>query len=140
MNLLKQNLNRAQQSLTERFGSGEKTELDPELNKKLNRIDDIKNYTQKIFANVEAFVQPDTALRVLPGMVKEGINKPEAVSQEMGHLATKLGSDDPYGKALLRNSEAYNRIGQLERDYLVKVQSKYFTPVKRFLNDEMKVP
>lgn len=139
MNVLKQTINRAKQTVTEQLGTAEKTELDPELTRLLHRAEEIKLATEKILSAVEAYIQPDPSQRLLPGMMVDGVNKPEAIGQEMSLLSTKLGAEDPYGKVMIRGGETFHKLGQAEREFIQAAQAKYVTPMRRFLAEEVKL-
>jgi len=138
MSFLKKTIDRAKQTVDEKFGSAEKTELDPELQRMLVRADDIRVFTEKILASIEAYVQPDASQRLLPNMMVDGQNKAETIGQEMSTLGTKLGASDAFGKVNAKGGEIYYKIGASEKEFLALCQSKFVLPVKRFLGEEMK--
>jgi len=139
MNVFKQSINRVKQSVDEKFGSAERTELDPDLQRLINRAEEIKSSTEKILSDIEAYIQPDPSLRILPNMMMEGLNKPETVGQNMSQLGTKLGTEDSYGKIMIKGGEAFHKMGQVEREFMAAAQTKYVLPVRRFLNEEVKI-
>lgn len=139
MNVLKQTINRAKQTVNEQFGTAERTELDPELNRLIQRTEEIKTASERILSAVEAYIQPDPSQRLLPGMMQDGLNKPEAVGQDMSLLGTKLGAEDPYGKVMIRGGESFHKLGQAEREFLQAAQAKFITPMRRFLAEEVKL-
>jgi len=139
MNVFKQSINRVKQTVDEKFGSVERTELDPDLQRLINRAEEIKSSTEKILSDIEAYIQPDPSLRLLPNMMVDGLNKPETVGQDMSQLGTKLGTEDSYGKVMIKGGEAFHKLGQVEREFMSVAQAKYVLPVRRFLNEEIKI-
>jgi endophilin-B len=137
MDMFTKTFDRAKQTVEEKFGDAAKTEFDPELQTLLQKTDDIKMYTEKMVGSLEIFLQPDPAIRILPGLTHEGLNKPEALGAEMGHLGAKL-QGSPYGTALKAGEQAYSKIGASEREFLAAAHQQYMIPVKRFLNEDLK--
>jgi len=138
MNALKQTLNRAMQTVEEKFGDAVKTEFDAETQRLLQLADDLKQHTERTLTAVQIHLQPDPAVRILPGLTQEGSNKPEAVGQELTALGNKLGASHDYGSALLATADAFNAIGRSERDFLSAAQNAFAVPLKRFLQEDIK--
>jgi len=101
MNALKQTLNRAKQTVEEKFGDAVKTEFDAETQRLLQLADDLKSHTERILNAVQVYVQPDPAIRILPGLTQEGLNKPEQLGHELTALGNKLGASHNYGSTML---------------------------------------
>lgn len=139
MNVLKQTFNRAKQTLEENFGDAVRTEYDADTAKLMQKADDVKEYTEKILSAIEIFLQPDPAVRMLPGLTQEGLNKAETVGQEMTHLAASLGQNQGYGAALLTAGGTFSTVGHHERDFLAAANQIYITPVRRFLQEDLKL-
>lgn len=138
MKALKTTFNRAKQTLDEQLGDAPKTELDPETTRFLQKADDIKTGTQKILAAIEVYLQPDPAIRILPGLTIDGLNKGEVVGQEMSQLGTKLGVNEPYGAAMLASADAFTNLGRLDREFLKSANDVYFVPVRKFIQEDLK--
>jgi len=139
MNALKASINRAKQTVEEKFGDAAKTEFDAETQRLFQLADDLKSHSEKILASVQICLQPDPAIRILPGLTQEGLNKPEQLGHEMTALGNKLGASHNYGSAMLAGADAYNAIGRSERDFLSTSQQAYIVPLKRFLQEDMKL-
>jgi uncharacterized protein YukE len=139
MNAFKQTLNRAKQTVEEKFGDAAKTEFDPETQRLLQLAADVKSHTECILSAVQIYLQPDPAIRILPGLTQEGTNKPEQLSLEMNALGNKLGASHNYGSAMLAGADAFNTIGRSEREFLSASQTAYVVPLKRFLQEEIKL-
>jgi len=139
MNAFKQTLNRAKQTVEEKFGDAVKTDYDPETQRLLQLADDLKLNHESILTAVQIYLQPDPAIRILPGLTKEGTNKPEQLGVEMNALGNKLGASHNYGSALLAGAEAFHSIGRSEREFLAATQADYVVPLKRFLLEDMKL-
>jgi len=139
MNAFKQTLNRAKQSVEEKFGDAIKTDFDAETHRLLTLADDLKSHTEKVLSAVQIYLQPDPTIRVLPGLTQEGMNKPEQLGQEMTAFGNKLGGSHNYGSAMLAAADAYNAIGSSERAFLSLSQTAYVVPLKRFLQEDCKL-
>jgi len=139
MNAFKQTLNRAKQTVEEKFGDAVKTEFDVETQRLLQLADDVKSHTEKILSAVQVYLQPDPAIRILPGLTQEGLNKPEQLGQELTALGNKLGASHNYGSAMMAGAEAFNTIGRSERDFLSASQTAYVVPLRRFLQEDIKL-
>jgi len=139
MNALKQTLNRAKQTVEEKFGDAVKTEFDAETQRLLQLADDLKSHTERILNAVQVYVQPDPAIRILPGLTQEGLNKPEQLGHELTALGNKLGASHNYGSTMLAGAEAFSSIGRSERDFLSASQTVYVIPLRRFLQEDIKI-
>lgn len=138
MKALKTSFNRMQQTVQEQLGDAQKTELDPETTRLLQKADDIKSGTEKILLAIEIYLQPDPAARLLPGLSMDGLNKAENVGQEMTQLGTKLGVSEGYGAAMLSAGDAFTNIGHHDRDYLKAANDSYLAPMRKFIQEDLK--
>lgn len=137
MKAFKTTLNRAKQTLDEQFGDAQKTELDVETTRLLQKSDDIKLSTEKILTAMEMYLQPDPTVRILPGLSIDALNKGEVVGQEMTQLGTKLGMNEPYGVAMLATGDAYTNLGRNDRDFLKSANDVYVAPMRKFMKEDL---
>jgi len=135
MNVLKQSMNRAKQTFDEKVGGAAKTELDPELQKQLSRIDLFKTHVEKILYTVECFLQPDPVQRNLPGLMEDTANKAEAVGEEMSSLAQKLGATDPFGSVMQNGASAFDKLCKEMRRMLTEAEKRSLAGIRTFLKD-----
>jgi hypothetical protein len=136
MDMFKKTFDRARQTVEEKFGDAHVTDYEPDVAEILARSEECKGYTEKILSAIEVMVQPDPAIRLLPEATKEGLNKPEVLAQEMGHMATKFNATK-LGNILSAGEACYAKIGTSEREYISAVNQKVTIPIKRFLREEV---
>jgi endophilin-B len=139
MKAFKTTLNRAKQTLDEQFGDAQKTELDAETTRLLQKAEDIKVSTEKILAAMEMYLQPDPTVRILPGLSIDALNKGEVVGQEMTQLGTKLGMNEPYGVAMLAAGDAFTNLGRHDREFLKAANDVYVAPMRKFMQEDLKL-
>jgi len=135
MNMLKQGMNRAKQMVDEKIGSAVITEIDPELQKQLAKVDLFKIHVEKILSALECYLQPDPVQRALPGLMEDTANKAEAVGEEMSSLSQKLGATDPFGSVMQNGATAFNNLGKEMRRMLTDAEKRSLAGMRVFLKD-----
>uniref|UniRef100_A0A2K6EKP9 Endophilin-B2 n=1 Tax=Propithecus coquereli TaxID=379532 RepID=A0A2K6EKP9_PROCO len=136
---------RAVQFTEEKFGQAEKTELDAHFENLLARADSTKNWTEKILRQTEVLLQPNPSARVeeflyekLDRKVPSRVTNGELLAQYMAEAASELGPTTPYGKTLIKVSEAEKRLGAAERDFIHTASVSFLTPLRNFLEGDWK--
>ncbi|XP_075841824.1 endophilin-B2 isoform X4 [Microtus pennsylvanicus] len=136
---------RAVQFTEEKFGQAEKTELDAHFENLLARADSTKNWTERILRQTEVLLQPNPSARVeeflyekLDRKVPSRVTNGELLAQYMAEAASELGPDTPYGKTLIKVSEAEKRLGAAERDFIHTASLSFLTPLRNFLEGDWK--
>ncbi|XP_063100172.1 endophilin-B2 isoform X7 [Cavia porcellus] len=136
---------RAVQFTEEKFGQAEKTELDAHFETLLARADSTKNWTERILRQTEVLLQPNPSARVeeflyekLDRKVPSRVTNGELLAQYMAEAASELGATTPYGKTLLKVSEAEKRLGAAERDFIHTASVSFLTPLRNFLEGDWK--
>nr|XP_048287930.1 endophilin-B2 isoform X8 [Myodes glareolus] len=136
---------RAVQFTEEKFGQAEKTELDAHFENLLARADSTKNWTERILRQTEVLLQPNPSARVeeflyekLDRKVPSRVTNGELLAQYMAEAASELGPGTPYGKTLIKVSEAEKRLGAAERDFIHTASLSFLTPLRNFLEGDWK--
>ncbi|KAM6183815.1 endophilin-B2 isoform 1-T1 [Erethizon dorsatum] len=136
---------RAVQFTEEKFGQAEKTELDAHFENLLARADSTRNWTERILRQTEVLLQPNPSARVeeflyekLDRKVPSRVTNGELLAQYMAEAASELGATTPYGKTLLKVSEAEKRLGAAERDFIHTASISFLTPLRNFLEGDWK--
>ncbi|KAM5299566.1 endophilin-B2 isoform 6-T6 [Ctenodactylus gundi] len=136
---------RAVQFTEEKFGQAEKTELDAHFENLLARADSTKNWTERILRQTEVLLQPNPSARVeeflyekLDRKVPSRVTNGELLAQYMAEAAGELGPTTPYGKTLIKVSEAEKRLGAAERDFIHTASVSFLTPLRNFLEGDWK--
>ncbi|XP_012980271.1 endophilin-B2 isoform X4 [Mesocricetus auratus] len=136
---------RAVQFTEEKFGQAEKTELDAHFENLLARADSTKNWTERILRQTEVLLQPNPSARVeeflyekLDRKVPSRVTNGELLAQYMAEAASELGPSTPYGKTLMKVSEAEKRLGAAERDFIHTASLSFLTPLRNFLEGDWK--
>ncbi|XP_023556293.1 endophilin-B2 isoform X2 [Octodon degus] len=136
---------RAVQFTEEKFGQAEKTELDAHFENLLARADSTKSWTERILRQTEVLLQPNPSARVeeflyekLDRKVPSRVTNGELLAQYMAEAAGELGATTPYGKTLLKVSEAEKRLGAAERDFIHTASVSFLTPLRNFLEGDWK--
>ncbi|XP_021091867.1 endophilin-B2 isoform X13 [Mesocricetus auratus] len=129
----------------EKFGQAEKTELDAHFENLLARADSTKNWTERILRQTEVLLQPNPSARVeeflyekLDRKVPSRVTNGELLAQYMAEAASELGPSTPYGKTLMKVSEAEKRLGAAERDFIHTASLSFLTPLRNFLEGDWK--
>ncbi|KAI1289872.1 Endophilin-B1 [Halotydeus destructor] len=140
-------LTRAKQYTEEKLGSAEKTELEPQLEQLLNRVENVKRWTEKIAANTEAVLQPNPNTRVEDYLFEkfdkqreqERMRNLEWLGADMIDAGNDFGSDTVYGSALAKVGLTQQRLGETEREYVGLSYRDFIRPLKSFLDGDMKM-
>uniref|UniRef100_A0A3Q2G2S7 Endophilin-B1-like n=1 Tax=Cyprinodon variegatus TaxID=28743 RepID=A0A3Q2G2S7_CYPVA len=139
-------INRAVQYTGEILGHTGRTELDPELETLLARADATKTWTDSIISQTEVLLQPSLGAR-LEDRLYEHLewNAPtrprahEVLGEQMTQAGLEIGSNTPYGTALLRCGETQKQLGEAERKFAECTNIHFLTPLKSFTEGEYKV-
>ncbi|XP_034396495.1 endophilin-B2-like isoform X2 [Cyclopterus lumpus] len=138
---------RAVQFTEEKFGQAEKTELDAHFENLLSRADCTKLWTEKIYRQTEALLQPNpidhTGARIeeflyekLDRKVPSRITNGELLGQYMQDAAKEFGPGTPYGSTLIEVGECERRLGAAEREFLQTSAISFLTPLRNFLEGD----
>ncbi|XP_020774695.1 endophilin-B1-like [Boleophthalmus pectinirostris] len=138
-------INRAVQYTGETIGATEKTDLEPDIERLLARADATKSYTDQIISQTEALLQPNPAARLEDRLYEhlEWRAPPRPRSLEvLGELTTsagqELGSNTPYGSALVKFGEIQKQLGEAERKFTQSTNIHFLTPLRSFTEGEYK--
>ncbi|XP_033468362.1 endophilin-B1-like [Epinephelus lanceolatus] len=136
-------INRAVQYTEESLGQAVKTELDPGLEELLARVDATKTWTDNIISQTEVLLQPNTGARLedrlyehLDWNVPPRPRAHEVLGDEMIQAGLEMGSNTPYGTALLRCGETQKQLGEAERKFVQSTNIHFLTPLKSFTEGE----
>ncbi|KAJ0063001.1 hypothetical protein NL108_010268, partial [Boleophthalmus pectinirostris] len=129
----------------ETIGATEKTDLEPDIERLLARADATKSYTDQIISQTEALLQPNPAARLEDRLYEhlEWRAPPRPRSLEvLGELTTsagqELGSNTPYGSALVKFGEIQKQLGEAERKFTQSTNIHFLTPLRSFTEGEYK--
>nr|XP_015222691.1 PREDICTED: endophilin-B2 isoform X7 [Lepisosteus oculatus] len=131
----------------EKLGQAEKTELDAHLENLLARADSTKNWTEKIFRQTEALLQPNpvdhTGARIeeflfekLDRKIPSRTTNGELLGQYMLEAANDFGPGTPYGSTLIKVGESQRRLGGAEREFMQATSISFLTPLRNFLEGD----
>ncbi|KAL0273979.1 UNVERIFIED_CONTAM: hypothetical protein PYX00_006527 [Menopon gallinae] len=137
--------NRVVQRTEERFGTSEKTELDAHLGQLSKRSDSTKLWTEKIMSNTLAVLIPNISDRVedyffdkIDKKKPNRLSNLEYLGNDMIEAGNDFGAGTAYGTALIKVGQCEQKLGQVERDFISSAHHCYVTPLRKFLDDEMK--
>ncbi|XP_067662196.1 endophilin-B1-like isoform X2 [Haliotis asinina] len=138
-------INRAVQFTEEKLGSAEKTELDAHFENLLQRSDKTRIWTEKVLKGTECVIQPNPNQRMedmmyekLEKKKKDRMTSSESLGQHMVDAGNDFGPGTSYGNALIKSGQAQMRIGNAEREYVQSTVNNFLTPLKNFLEGDMK--
>ncbi|GIY29321.1 endophilin-B1 [Caerostris darwini] len=135
---------RAVQYTEEKLGTSEKTELDAHYDGLALRADRTKHWTERLVSRTDAILQPNPNTRVEDYFFEKLDKKREHPSnldilgQDMIDAGADIGSGTPYGSALIKIGQAQQRLGAAEREFVRSAMTTYVSPLKRFLEGDMK--
>ncbi|KAM8886490.1 endophilin-B2a isoform 1-T1 [Spinachia spinachia] len=138
---------RAVQFTEEKLGQAEKTELDAHFENLLSRADCTKLWTEKIYRQTEALLQPNpidhTGARIeeflyekLDRKAPSRVTNGELLGQYMMDAAKEFGPGTPYGGTLIEVGECERRLGAAEREFLQLSAISFLTPLRNFLEGD----
>ncbi|XP_046376372.1 endophilin-B1-like isoform X2 [Haliotis cracherodii] len=138
-------INRAVQFTEEKLGSAEKTELDAHFENLLQRSDKTRIWTERVLKGTECVIQPNPNQRMedmmyekLEKKKKDRMTSSESLGQHMVDAGNDFGPGTSYGNALIKSGQAQMRIGNAEREYVQSTVNNFLTPLKNFLEGDMK--
>uniref|UniRef100_A0A3B3X301 BAR domain-containing protein n=1 Tax=Poecilia mexicana TaxID=48701 RepID=A0A3B3X301_9TELE len=136
-------INRAVQYTGESLGQADKTELDPGLEGLLAQADATKTWTDSIISQTEVLLQPSLGARLEDRLYEhlEWSAPPrprahELLGDQMTQTGLEIGSNTPYGTALIRCGEAQKQLGEAERKFAESTNIHFLTPLKSFTEGE----
>ncbi|XP_061600373.1 endophilin-B1-like [Cololabis saira] len=136
-------INRAVQYTGENLGQAERTEFDPGLEQLLTRADATKTWTDQIISQTEALLQPSPGARLedrlyehLEWSVPPRPRALELLGEEMTLAGLEMGSNVPYGTALIRCGEAQKQLGEAERKFVQSTNIHFLSPLRSFSEGE----
>ncbi|XP_070698532.1 endophilin-B1-like [Pempheris klunzingeri] len=136
-------INRAVQFTEESLGQAERTELEPGLEELLTRADATKTWTDTIVSQTEVLLQPNPGARLedrlyehLDWHVPPRPRAHEALGDQMTQAGLEMGSNTPYGMALLRCGEAQKQLGISEKKFIQSTNIHFLTPLRSFTEGE----
>ncbi|KAF3701010.1 Endophilin-B1 SH3 domain-containing GRB2-like protein B1 [Channa argus] len=136
-------INRAVQYTGESLGRADKTELDTGLEELLTRADATKTWTDKIISQTEALLQPNPGARLedrlyeqLDWSISPRPRAHELLGDQMTQAGLEIGSNTPYGIALLRCGEVQKQLGKAEGKFIQSTNIHFLTPLRSFTEGE----
>ncbi|XP_029316155.1 endophilin-B1-like [Cottoperca gobio] len=136
-------INRAVQYTEESLGQADKTGLPPGLEERLVLTDATKTWTDQIISQTEVLLQPNSGARLedrlyeqLDWSVPPRPCAHEVLGDQMTQAGLEMGSNTPYGSALLRNGEAQKQLGEAERKFVQSTNIHFLTPLRSFAEGE----
>ncbi|XP_054470278.1 endophilin-B1-like, partial [Anoplopoma fimbria] len=136
-------INRAVQYTEESLGQAEKTDLDPGLEELFARADATKAGTDQIISQTEVLLQPNSGARLedrlyehLDWSVPPRPRAHELLGDQMTQAGLEMGSNTPYGTALIRCGEAQKQLGEAERKFVQSTNIHFLTPLRSFTEGE----
>uniref|UniRef100_A0AAQ5XXH1 BAR domain-containing protein n=1 Tax=Amphiprion ocellaris TaxID=80972 RepID=A0AAQ5XXH1_AMPOC len=136
-------INRAVQYTGESLGQADKTELDPGLEELIARTDATKSWTDQIISQTEVLLQPSPGARLedrlyaqLEWSVPPRPRPHELLGDEMTQAGMEIGSNTPYGSALMRCGEAQKQLGEAEKQFVQSANIHFLTPLRSFTEGE----
>uniref|UniRef100_A0A0K8TLL1 Putative sh3 domain protein sh3glb n=1 Tax=Tabanus bromius TaxID=304241 RepID=A0A0K8TLL1_TABBR len=136
---------RVVQLTEEKLGTSEKTELDSHFENLSERAECTRNWTEKLVRDTESVLIPNPGNRV-EDYIFEKIEKKkpnrlsnlEYLGLDMIEAGGEFGQDGSYGSTLISVGHAEQKLGQCERDFIGSVGICFTTPLRKFLDGEMK--
>ncbi|KRZ38466.1 Endophilin-B1 [Trichinella pseudospiralis] len=140
---------RAVQFTGEKLGKAEKTELDAYFESLLQRADITEDHTKNILNCIENYLQPNPTVRMeeffyekLDLKKEQRMNNAELLGVALTNAGNEFGPGTPYGIctaiALLKVGTVQRNIGVAERDFISAAAVNVLTPLKRFIEGDMK--
>ncbi|KRX95327.1 Endophilin-B1 [Trichinella pseudospiralis] len=136
---------RAVQFTGEKLGKAEKTELDAYFESLLQRADITEDHTKNILNCIENYLQPNPTVRMeeffyekLDLKKEQRMNNAELLGVALTNAGNEFGPGTPYGSALLKVGTVQRNIGVAERDFISAAAVNVLTPLKRFIEGDMK--
>ncbi|XP_051252356.1 endophilin-B1-like isoform X1 [Dicentrarchus labrax] len=136
-------INRAVQYTGESLGQADKTELDPGLEELLARADATKTWTEQIISQTEVLLQPNPGARLEDRLYEhlEWSAPPrprahEVLGDQMIQAGLEMGSNTPYGMALVRCGEVQKQLGEAEKKFVQSANIHFLTPLRSFTEGE----
>ncbi|KRX95328.1 Endophilin-B1 [Trichinella pseudospiralis] len=129
----------------EKLGKAEKTELDAYFESLLQRADITEDHTKNILNCIENYLQPNPTVRMeeffyekLDLKKEQRMNNAELLGVALTNAGNEFGPGTPYGSALLKVGTVQRNIGVAERDFISAAAVNVLTPLKRFIEGDMK--
>ncbi|XP_026147843.1 endophilin-B1-like [Mastacembelus armatus] len=139
-------INRAVQYTGESLGQADKTELDPGLEEVLARADTTKTVTDQIISQTEVLLQPNPRARLedrlyghLDWSIPPRPRAHEVLGDQMTQAGLEIGSNTPYGMALLRCGEVQKQLGKTEGEFVQSTKIHFLAPLRSFTEGEYRV-
>lgn len=136
-------INRAVQYTGEALGTTEKTDLEPDLEQLLAKADATKTHTDQIISQTETLLQPSTAARLEERLYEHLEWRPpprprclEVLGDLMTNAGLELGSNTPYGSALVKCGETQKQLGEAEKKFAQSTNIHFLTPLRTFAEGE----
>ncbi|XP_034530393.1 endophilin-B1-like [Notolabrus celidotus] len=139
-------INRAVQYTGESLGQSDKTQLDSGLEELIARADATKTWTDQIISQTEVLLQPSPGARLedrlyeqLDWSIPPRPRAHEVLGDLMIQAGMEIGSNTPYGTALLRFGETQKQLGEAERQFVQSTNIHFLTPLRSFSEGEYRL-
>lgn len=136
-------INRAVQYTGETLGQADRTDFDPGLEGLIARAEATKMWTDMIISQVEVLLQPSPGARLEERLYEhlEWSAPPrprtnELLGDQMIQAGLEIGSNAPYGMALVRCGEAQKHFSEVERKFVQSTQIHFLNPLRSFAEGE----
>lgn len=137
--------NRAKQLTEEKLLHAEKTEYDPQLEQLLAKADRAEEQTRKLLSALEAYIQPNIALRMGEVLTEklelkkdEKPNNLEQLGQAMQDAGQTFGVDTAFGAVLVKVAQTQLKLGAAERELVQMTSNQTISQFRRFLDCDIK--
>ncbi|XP_034051113.1 uncharacterized protein LOC117532008 [Thalassophryne amazonica] len=136
-------INRAVQYTGETLGQADRTEVDSGLEELLVQADVTKTWTDQIISQTEVLLQPNLGARLedrlyhhLDWSVPSRPRAHELLGDQMSQAGLEVGSDTPYGAALLRCGDAQKHLGEADKHFVQSAHIHFLAPLLTFTDGE----
>ncbi|KAL5483744.1 hypothetical protein EMCRGX_G020155 [Ephydatia muelleri] len=145
---------RAKQYTLEKVGkAGTVTEFGSEFDTLSHHLDNIKRTTEKLLEHVEAVMHPYLGMRLenmLYNKIEDTVyhkldkHRPtrsaphEQLGTELNSVGSTVFTGSPIGSFMIQCSEVETKLGQADKQFQEKVQAEFITPLKAFLEVDIK--
>lgn len=145
---------RAKQFTLEKVGkAGTVTEFDSDYESLSQQLDNIKRTTEKILEHVGSVLHPYLGMRLenmlynkLEDTVYHKLDKHrparsaphEQLGTELNSIGSTVFTESPVGEYMTKCGDVQTKLGQADKQFQEKVQAEYITPLKAFLEVDIK--
>ncbi|KAL7668743.1 hypothetical protein ACOME3_009434 [Neoechinorhynchus agilis] len=138
-------LNRMQQVTQETLGKSEKTQLDPNLEASLKRVEKQKIWIDRLIEQADGLIQPSQVeklegfiLSKIGQSVKDKPNVLEALGRLMLDASVDIGPNSMFGSSLKTIGEVEVQLGKIKKETNERILSGFVQPLHGFIEGDLK--